>query len=315
MDFLFLMIACLFFSVQFVFQKCFQKNTKSGFSISIWNQFTMNITMALYLILTAGFIKEFSLPSLGYTLLYAISGLTCSVSSLFAMRYGKMSVVTTFCLLGGMVLPFFYGILFLKEDITLWKLLGILVLIGSMIPSFLAKSEDDVKSNGNGKGMFNLFCLLVFAGNGMVSVASKAHQISPNAIDTDSFVLQNALVSLVFATIILLVRTVLVAREGDKTPLKTVFYEIGKEKMTGKLFGILAGLAACYALCNGLGNIFSLRCALTMDSSIQFPLLSGVVIFLTAIFGWLFFKEKIGKSNLVSLTLTLVGIGLFMIPA
>ncbi len=314
MDFLFLMIACLFFSVQFVFQKCFQKNTKGGFAISIWNQFTMYITMALYLTVTAGFIKEFSLPSLGYSLLYAVSGLTCSVSSLFAMRYGKMSVVTTFCLLGGMVLPFFYGILFLKEPMTLGKVLGILVLIGSMAPAMLAKEEGSGEKSGS-KGKFILFCSLVFAGNGMVSVASKAHQISPNAIDTDSFVLQNALVCLCFATVILIVRTILAAKGGAKAPVKTVFYEIGKKPMTGKLFAVLVALAACYALCNGLGNIFSLRCALTMDSSIQFPLLSGVVIFLTAVFGWLFFKEKIGRSNLISLALTLVGIGLFMLPA
>ena len=36
---------------------------------------------------------------------------------------------------------------------------------------------------------------------------------------------------------------------------------------------------------------------------------------MTAVFGWLFFKEKIVKSNIISLTLTVVGIGLFMIPA
>ena len=78
---------------------------------------------------------------------------------------------------------------------------------------------------------------------------------------------------------------------------------------------MLLALAAGYAVCNAMGNIFSLQCAVTMDSSIQFPILSGVVIFMTAVFGWLFFREKIGKSNLLSLALTLVGIGLFMIPA
>ena len=43
MDFLFLMIACLFFSVQFIFQKCFQKNTKGGYGITVWNQFHIYI--------------------------------------------------------------------------------------------------------------------------------------------------------------------------------------------------------------------------------------------------------------------------------
>ena len=107
----------------------------------------------------------------------------------------------------------------------------------------------------------------------------------------------------------------LTTKAGEKHPVRAVYYEIGRDKMMPRLFVLLLALTAGYAVCNAMGNIFSLRCAMTMDSSIQFPMLSGVVIFMTAVFGWLFFREKIGKSNLLSLTLTLVGIGMFMIPA
>lgn len=78
---------------------------------------------------------------------------------------------------------------------------------------------------------------------------------------------------------------------------------------------LLLAFTAGYAVCNALGNIFSLRCAVTMDSSIQFPILSGVVIFMGAVFGWLFFKERITKPTIISLTLIVIGISLFMIPA
>ena len=322
MDFLFLMIACLFFSVQFIFQKCFQKNTKSGYGITVWNQFHIYIFMGLYLLLTSSAPMETTMTSLLLSLGYAASGLTSSTGSLFAMRYGKMSSVTTFCLLVGLILPFLYGVLFLQEEVTLWKVLGILVLTASMLPSLFEKDPSGADRSKADRVRYFIFCMMTFCGNGMVSVISKAHQISDNAmrlptgeVNTDGFVLQNALVSLAVAFTILAVRAILTARSGDKTPVRTVYYEIAKGKMVPRLFAMLLALTAGYAVCNAIGNIFSLRCAMTMDSSIQFPLLSGVVIFMTAVFGWLFFREKIGKSNLLSLALTLVGIGLFMIPA
>ncbi|MBQ8400410.1 MAG: hypothetical protein IJX14_00625 [Clostridia bacterium] len=322
MDFLYLMIACLFFSVQFIFQKCFQKNTKGGYGITVWNQFHIYIFMGLYLLLTSDTPFDVTLTTLGFSVLYAISGLTSSTGSLFAMRYGKMSSVTTFCLLGGMILPFFYGVLFLQEKMTLWKTLGILVLIGSLLPSLLEKDPSGAARTKGDRIRYTIFCMMTFCGNGMVSVISKANQISDSAmrlptgeVDTDGFVLLNALVSLTIACTILIVRTILTARNGEKHPVRAVYYEIGKGSMVPKLFFMLLALTAGYAVCNAMGNIFSLQCAVTMDSSIQFPILSGVVIFMTAILGWLFFKEKIGKSNIISLTLTVIGISLFMIPA
>ncbi len=324
MELQFLLLACLFFSIQFIFQKCFQKNTKGGFGITVWNQFHIYIFMGLYLLLTTKTPFAVTGVSILYSLLYSVSGLVSTTGSLFAMRYGKVSAVTSFCLLGGMILPFFYGVWFLGEPVTLWKTLGILVLIASLIPTTLEKDPhaESVARTKQDRVRYIIFCLMTFCGNGMVSVFSKAHQIADGAmtlstgeVDTDGFVLLNALVGLLIAFVVLVVRTIQTAAKGEKHPVRSVYYEIGKDPMTGKLFAVLLCLTAGYAVCNALGNIFSLRCAVTMDSSIQFPLLSGVVIFMGAVFGWLFFHERIRKPTLISLTLTVIGIGLFLIPA
>ena len=84
--------------------------------------------------------------------------------------------------------------------------------------------------------------------------------------------------------------------------------------MTAKIFILLIIFAGLYSVCNTLGNIFSLKCMVTMDASIQFPILSAVVIILGAVFGRVFFKEKITKDVAISLILSSIGIGLFMIP-
>ena len=83
--------------------------------------------------------------------------------------------------------------------------------------------------------------------------------------------------------------------------------------MTAKLFFVLLGSCALYAVCNGLGNIFSLNCAKTMDASIQFPVISAVVIVLGALFGWLIYREKIESRDWVGLILAALGIVFFVI--
>lgn len=314
MDFLYLLIACLFFSVQFLFQKNFQKNTRGDIAVSLWNQFAVYFFMTVYLAIKTRALSVNGTAML-YSILYSVSGLLCAIASLFAMRYGKVSAVSSFCLAGGMVLPFFYGIFFLDETVTAWKILGILVLCASLVPSLLEKDPSGKKRSASDLIKYTLLSLVVFFGNGFVSIFSKAHQVSPNAIDTDEFVLLNAVVCLAITGIGMLVMTAVKGFHGDKKPICTVFYELSDKPMIPKIFLLCIAMTACYAMCNGLGNIFSLRCAITMDSSIQFPLLSGIVIFLTAILGRICFREKIAKNNLISLALTVVGITLFIIPA
>ena len=169
MDFLYLLIACLFFSVQFLFQKNFQKNTRGGFAVSLWNQFAVYLCMALYLAVKT---RSFAVngTALLYSVLYAVSGLSCSIASLFAMRYGKVSAVSGFCLAGGMVLPFFYGIFWLGESVTVLKIAGILVLCASLIPSLCEKDLSGKARSRSDFIKYTLLSLVVFCGNGFVKI-------------------------------------------------------------------------------------------------------------------------------------------------
>ena len=83
--------------------------------------------------------------------------------------------------------------------------------------------------------------------------------------------------------------------------------------MTGKLFLVLILAAAAGAVCNTVGNLFSLRCMVTMDASLQFPIQNVSIILLTAVFGWLFFKEKLGRNSIIGLLMSVVGIVLMVL--
>ena len=83
--------------------------------------------------------------------------------------------------------------------------------------------------------------------------------------------------------------------------------------MTGLIFVMLLAFAALYSVCNTLGNLCSLRCMVTMDASIQFPVLSAVIILLTTVFGRIFFGEKITKYTAIGLLMSVGGILLFIV--
>lgn len=291
MEYLYLLLACIFFSLQFIFQKYFEKRTIGGLSVCLCNLLISCTVMSVFLLIKSGMPAQMNAPAFFYALLYSASGIICSVATLTAMGYGKVSAVSTYCLLGGIVIPFLYGIVFLDEPASVAKWLGILILCLSLLPSFLKKDEEEAKSANKAKFIF--YCVLVFVTNGLISVFSKMHQISAFAVDEDSFVLVTAFIRCAVALLIILILAFLQKKAGKTDVFKAAFWEIGRKKMTGKLFFMLIAFAGSYAICNAVGNLFSLRCMVTMDASFQFPILSAVVIILSAVFGRIFFHEKV----------------------
>lgn len=113
--------------------------------------------------------------------------------------------------------------------------------------------------------------------------------------------------------LIILLLALVRKNKGGQGAFKKAFWEIGRETMSGKLYGYLVIVSGAYAVCNTLGETFNLYCMRSMDASIQFPVLSAVVIVMGAIFGRLFFKEKISKDSALSLILSVIGVAVFMI--
>jgi hypothetical protein len=74
--------------------------------------------------------------------------------TILALHHGKLSVVTTYMLLGGLILPFLWGIIAYGEALTVTKAIGVVVLMLSMASSLLldmknGKSMEDEKLPAN----------------------------------------------------------------------------------------------------------------------------------------------------------------------
>ena len=216
---------------------------------------------------------------------------------------GSYSVYMMFLMLGGMLLPFIYGMLFLDDaegvrPVSLAaRFLGVALLTLSLVLPCLGGKKD--KKNGR---LFITLCVAVFILNGFVSITSKIHQIEKvkQTVDATSFVvLTNRINGLASAVILLFLCL------RDKKPP-----ELAKNFPVWKI--ILTPLV-CGAL-NGSSYLCQLVAAASdMPASVQYPMITGGTVILSAVVGRVFFGEKQSKMSLAGTILAFAATFLFLI--
>lgn len=316
MKYLFLAIACTLFSVQFVFTKGFSRRACSAPHVGLWNGCVLSLCMSLYLFPMNRFRIEITSSAVLLALLLAACAVTMGLCNIPAMRLGSMAVVTTYTLIGGMVLPFGYGVLVLHEDCSPLKIVAILCLIAAILPNLLQSKHSHSTQRSAGHTLaFHALGLVLFTLNGMTSILTTIHSLHENKISSGGFTLLSALCQLGL-TLLLLTGYALLSRiQGKRHSFRAVFVDVTREQpATARALLPLFGIGFGYALCNGVANIFSQESlSAGMASSVQFPVISGSVIVLSAVFGRVFFHEKIDRYTALSLALSVVGSVLFMI--
>ena len=126
--------------------------------------------------------------------------------------------------------------------------------------------------------LFFLLCVCIFVINGLTGVIAKAHQTQPKAVDEVSFTVLSCAFTALLSLGLLLVRISI--KKESRSLVKSVFHP--------KPLGIVSLLGAAMHT----GNFLILLAANKVPASIQFPLISGGTILLSALFGFWFFKEK-----------------------
>ena len=266
-----LVTAALLFAMQFLFNQQFQKSRGDGTDSAI--------TLSLYLhgisfvIMLA--LNKFQLNvtwfSLLMAVLYAAVVLGYSFASLKAFKTANLSVFSIFAMLGGMLLPLAYGVIFRNEGFPITKIICV-VLIGIATAMSFEKGK---KNKGNMK-----YYLAVFILNGTVGVISTIHQTKPElAVDSFSFM----------ATVNI---CVVVACSA---------YHLIVNKKLPILKPKELGCAASYAVCNGSGNLFCLITLTALPASVQFPITTGGTMFFSTAISILRKEKPSAKTIIASL--------------
>ncbi|MCR4720079.1 MAG: EamA family transporter [Firmicutes bacterium] len=276
-------------AANFALTKVYQLNQGNSQETGIVFNFLVGIVGFLIYFGICGFKISITPFSLILAILLAVFIGLYTIIGFKIMSIGSIAVYTVFLMLGGMILPYFYGVIFLGEGVTLTKIIALLLMTAAII------LQRDV-SNNKGKAVFYLLCVLVFIINGAVSIVSKMHQIDLGykTVSENEFVaLKNAARAVMF---------------GGMLP----FIKKGKWTMLSikpKMYIVIA----LTGLFSNTAYLLQLICAAHLPATVQFPITTGGTIIFTALAGVACFGEKLEKRQVAGLIICLGATILFVI--
>lgn len=281
----FLLIAIIFgITLQQVARKAYNIRVTGGvYSFSAASA----LVAALLFIVVSGGSFQFSSTALIYAIAFAIAYSVAMVFTLLAITEGPLAL-TSLIISYSLIIPTFYGLLFLNEPIGIWLLIGIFLLLFSL---FLINWE----KKGEKKEItlkWGLFALLAFVGNGACSTIQKVQQIDCGGRYKNEFMM----IALTISAVVMFLLALPVEKKRLANNLKQGF-----------LWYLLCGLG------NGAVNLFVLVLSLKMPASVMFPLISAGGIVTTVFISLFVYKEKLSiqqKFGVALGTLAIVALNL-----
>ena len=286
-SYLLVLAATVLLAFEFALSKKYQTMEGAGMAAGLrFNLLTGLFTTVIFFCI-AGFKAEFSVFSVTLAALAALCGTAYNVISFRILKAGGMALYSLFLMLGGMLLPYVYGVLFLDETISVLRVIGLVCIVVAVFCS--GKTKVRVPA------WVYVCCVVVFVLNGCVSILSKLHQIETvqPTISTAAFVMYGGMGRALFCGASLLA----VGKKAEK-PASPLW----------KLLAVAAGAAAI----SGLSYLLQLTGARELPATVLYPMVTGGSIIFSALSGLVFFKEQLSKWQIISIALCFVGTLLFL---
>lgn len=317
MPYLYISIAVVLVGFQFNLNKLFQKNYDSRFTILMPYISGLGFFAMLFFLCLNGFSLQFNLFTFFMALAMSVFISIMHILAVVIMKHGKVSVFSTFLMLGSMLLPFIIGVIFLNENLTVARIIGFIILVISLFIPVIEKIKLDKTKQSK---WFFALCAIAFTVNGAATTISKLHQINPNALPTYNFLIWTYLFSAVIP-LILLGGYLLLKKFNllNKTGVSDTAIAFDDTQNTNKVcilkskrFWLAVLITALTSITTGVGYLLQLWGAITVDASVLYPMVTGGTIITSTIIGRILYKEKITKLTLLGILLTLGGTILFL---
>ena len=260
-------------------------NQKCNNGIFLFSAIISLTSMLFFIIVNRDW--SYDLNQLIYSISFALCYASSTVFAVLAIKYGSLAK-TTLIISCSLLIPSFYGLIFIREPIGIFLVLGTILLIVSL---FMINYEN---SNIQITRKWIVFVTLAFLGNGMCSTVQKIEQ---NIFGNNG---QNVFMIVALAMVTLMLFTVSIMsdeKQDRKIPIIKISF----------IFGGLCGVF------NGLCNYLVLYLNPRIPASVMFPVISSASVVLTFLYATLINCEKfsliqkigyaIGAASLVLLNL------------
>ena len=287
-----ILLAVFCFAGQFAFTKIYERSVRQTAVTSlVMLVVTSTIGTVLYLFV-GGFRVSFSPVSLFWAALLALVMIPYYMIGIKVISLGSLAIYSMFMMLGGMLVPFFYGVWFLKESVSVAQVIGTVLLTGFIVLQAISQSDsqDKTKERQSTRTRITFFalCLIIFFVNGLTGVIAKTHQLSETAVDEVSFTVISCALTAIFSLVLL--GFAILRNRKEKI----------QQVMTSLQMKPLWSMALIGAVAY-TGSYLQLLAANDVPASVQFPLVSGGVIILSALVSFFAFKEKLTVKEWISI--------------
>lgn len=245
-----------------------KKSSDMPFSFSL---VSILATLIYFLALSRGHLSV-DRSMLVYIIPFALCFTITYVFTFLSIKHGPLSL-SSLMISCSVVVPLVYGVVFLKEPLTVTLTVGLVLLFASV----MLVSEPWKKENVTVTPKWILYISLTFLSNGICTSIQKYFQISDKGVHSNEFMI----CSLAITLVILLIFVLLNERKGLKSISTT----------SSSLWPILCGIG------NGLANQLTMFLAVVTPASLLYPLQSAGGIILTAIVSVVIYKEKLSITH------------------
>jgi len=276
MHYMIVLVAVVLFGIQFLCDSRYSEVGGHGLTAIMFFMLGGSIVNLPIMLALNGFRLEFTPFTLLMATIAVLNGMACSICSLKSLARINLSLYSIFSMLGGMLLPFVFGIFFYDEPFTIGKALCFILITVSLVFTF-KKGED--------KGGW-IYYMGIFVFNGLSGVISKIYTSAafPKATEAGYSIL-SSLVAIVIAGVILLLF-------GKK-----------KDLPAPRAYGFILGSGGL----NKVANYLLLLSLAQLPASVQYPMVTGGVMIVSTVIA-LFTHKKPGKRELFSVLFAFAGI-------
>lgn len=307
--------ASFLFGSQFMVTKAFEKNNgktvRASLSFSLLYSLFAGVIFFIIKLISSGTVFNLNPFSLCMAFGLSLVNILSSAIGIKTLALGDIAVYSLFLMLGGMIVPFFAGIVFLKESVSVCNLIGVAIMIIALcLPVFFgkkSKNAGEAQTDGDTKKKTSVFfyvlCVFLFILNGLSSTLSKFNSVREGAALGAEFTFYTYGIQFVISLAAFALTTAL--GKSDKTQ--------NEEKQPGILFRPVAiGCGAAFGAVNGTAFLMSSVAAEHVVAVAQYPLITGATILFSSLLAFLFYREKPTALQLVQIVISLAATILFM---
>ena len=298
-------VSVFMFGGMFALQDVYRSKVGAGLKVSIQFSLMTAIPGLIILLIMNGFKFEFTWFTLIMALINSLSSFCMTFCGFRALERINLSLYSLFMMLGGMILPYFQGILVYNEPITGAKIICFILICAAIALTVDIKkpkksdSQDGENADAPKRKSGFIYYFVIFVLNGMSGVMSKYFTEAPfEKTSAAGYSILSALTSIVMAAAIMV--AIVVKEKGNGIKIKHT--------------PLTVGIAASNGILNRVANyILVITLANGVDSSIQYSIVTGGVIAVSTAVAFLNVKKPKMKE-IISAVIACVGIAALLLP-